>query len=194
MPRLNKGTRETIALAAADKQYAGNLKDAEACMKRLAGDLYDARLWAQLELSRDALLALVKKAKKAYLALPDGTRGWGVIAESAGRIDVDGWRTDLPESLPKFEGMNDGGVLAPENTVFRAAVAAAKTVDAVTDQRKELYADTLAVLQNFNSTERLLKEWPEIEELVPTSAKTSNVPAVPVQKLNERIGLPSGAR
>jgi hypothetical protein len=58
-------------------------------------------------------------------------------------------------------------------------------------RRKKSYADTMAVLKSFTTTNALLASWPEITEFVPEEApKAKNLPAVQLDQLNAELKLP----
>lgn len=59
-------------------------------------------------------------------------------------------------------------------------------------KRADLRTDVRAALNSVTTVARLLKVWPEVKELLPTSAApTTNLPAVKVEHLNAAIGLPT---
>lgn len=59
-------------------------------------------------------------------------------------------------------------------------------------KRGDLRTDVRAALNSVTTVARLLKVWPEVKELLPTSAApTTNLPAVKVEHLNAAIGLPT---
>lgn len=61
------------------------------------------------------------------------------------------------------------------------------------EQRCEIYEESKAVLESVQSTKQLLETWPEAEPFIPAyiinPSKGVRLPATPVSRLNERLGL-----
>lgn len=62
----------------------------------------------------------------------------------------------------------------------------------INDIRENIETNTWAMINSFTTDTKLLKEWPEVAELLPKDIGVSaNLPSVNVNSLNEMIGIPT---
>lgn len=98
----------------------------------------------------------------------------------------------LAELKPVPQKFRGNAVKESADSSLGAAVRQLVTdKEALSDKKRELRAQIDAALGQFNTTKQLHEGWPEAAEFLPADSNEKRVPMVPVERLNEALGLQS---
>ena len=203
MSKLTKDTRERMARAIVKHAYG---KQAEALVAKhvaLFDRVYAFQYSGKLREAMDALLTLEPDAlpkRRGFtvnvgMSIDLGT--WmsfspnmcGCLAETKGNRELpylhchNGWshRVHIPDGDKRDPNLHqDIRQYADEYTALKA-------------ECERAYNEAFAALSSFSTAKRLREGWPEvlplIEDMLP-SGERAGLPAVQVNKLNDKFGLP----
>lgn len=203
MSKLTKDTRERMARAIVKHAYGKRAEALVAKHTALFDRVYDFNYSGEVRKAMDALLKLEPNAlpkrrsltANVGMSIEIGTAMMfiphmcGCLAEEKKVRHVpvfanhDGWHykvviTDGDKRDPKLH--EDIRQYADEYTALK-------------DECERAYAEAFAALSGFSTVKRLREGWPEvlplIEDMLP-SGERAGLPAVQVNKLNDKFGLP----
>ena len=201
MTRLTKTLREQIVNAATAKAVGERPANLTATRDQWIKDVCEYSLTSAGTSSSEVEL-IAKKMRDLYESMPKAIRRSFTEPLSYDRepcINIAGRAVNMRTS-------NDEGLLCAYNNVYnRIAIPAdhelAKrfTEWQAEEARIKEIEDTvrvnvLAMVNSVTTVEKLVKQWPEVVELLPANADRQVIalPTVQVDQLNTMIGLPSG--
>lgn len=128
----------------------------------------------------DAIPIDVFKTKQAFLL------------QINGQIEKFGLNKPLPSVDSGYRG-EVLGIIEDTNTEYKKFKKVKDAHEKWFHEHNELKVEAETILASVNTTKQLLEVWPEVEPFLPPHvadpSKAVNLPAIPVSRLNERIGL-----
>lgn len=96
-----------------------------------------------------------------------------------------------PQRVPTFV-LDEVHVFDADDTLTLEARSIYAEQEDLIKQRREMHEKIKAVVFNFTTIEALVQAWPEVEPYIekPISLPKSSVPMIPIEILNEELGLP----
>lgn len=216
MARLTKSIKEKIvhnALVKAGvferdaKNAEARAKLADACRIEALGGKTQVKKMVKLKDQMDALLKEFSEVKgQAFTSL----RSFSFYTQTRIRVAFGGMQVVLnysggtaDETSRDFEGKSVP--LSPAPSTYNTALTLSfdhplaqqwesieKEQKIINDIRENIETNTWAMINSFTTDTKLLKEWPEVAELLPKDIEVSaNLPSVNVNSLNEMIGIPT---
>ena len=189
-------------------QYLRDDIVAKACVKagitKRTSELHNRRsAWAEairidsLGGRGEELERLQARAAKILKDVPEEFRGAGEVVNTRHYLMLN--CAGMKVAVSEWEGYK---IAKPNHTItadhplaveFESIIAEEKALD---EERGALTTQVRAVLNRFTTVAKLLKEWPEASELLPSKVAEAKpqLPAVQVADLNKLVGLPSGER
>ncbi|MGL5328210.1 MAG: Nmad5 family putative nucleotide modification protein [Peptostreptococcaceae bacterium] len=201
MTRLTKALREKIVTAATAKAVGDRPSNLTTVRDQWIKDACEYSL-TSAGTSSEEVKKVVKKMRALYESIPQGIRGSfasPVSYDSYPYFNVAGMAIDLRTSD------NEKLLCAANGSYSRIAIPADHelvkrfTEWQVEESRIKEIEDTvrvnvLAMVSSVTTVEKLVKQWPEVVELLPADSDRQVValPTVKVDQLNAMIGIPSG--
>lgn len=197
MPRLSGDTRSQIANAVIAHAFNDRCVDLRSRQAALAMEVYAFSFTAaQRKLLKEAPSGWFPMEAYIYYALDNGEYGTLYFSGDFSRYSHNrDWRLHA--------GLDD--VMMPMPSCFQSSAAvnmeassplAHKLVDffrdaeAIKEEMTTAYRKTVATIESFSTSEKLVAGWPEIAPFIPERSKPENkLPAVPTDDLNKMLGL-----
>lgn len=202
MTRLTKTLREQIVTAATAKAVGERPANLTATRDQWIKDACEYSL-TSVGTSSSEVKKVAKKMRDLYESVPQSIRNRFVeplVYDSRPCFNVSGMAIDLStsdaEALRCARNSSYSRIAIPTDhelakcfTEWQAEESRIKEIE------ETVRVNVSAMVNSVTTVEKLVKQWPEVVELLPANADRPIIalPTVQVDQLNTMIGLPSGA-